>query len=108
MGESSMLPVLRSPLTCEVMDFGNHEFQLQNNGLSQLGTASPDGNCRKTGYVQTQTIPVFKRKFVRQRSMKSCILRLFVDIMWTQNRDRELAKITAGSGRRDSRCGWQA
>src|SRR6476646_3673398 len=100
MGESSMLPILRSPLTCEVMDFGNHEFQLQNNGLSQLGTASPDGNCRKTGYVQTQTIPISKCKFALQRSTKSCPFASLRGSHVDTNRDRERAKITAGSGRR--------
>ena len=72
MGESSMLPVLRSPLTCEVMDFGNHEFDYKITGFPNLELPLPARNCRKTGYVQMQTIPISKRKFVLQRSTKSC------------------------------------
>ena len=66
------------------MDFGNHEFQLQNNGLSQLGTASPDGNCRKTGYVQTQTIRFLSANLFDREVSSHALLRLFVDTMWTQ------------------------
>lgn len=55
--ESTMLAGIVFASNLQSYDFGNHEYPLQNNELSQLETVSHQLVCRKAGNIQTKAIP---------------------------------------------------